>query len=96
MGPILVDAAIRKGFLEYRSLLRTNFVESSLDERLFQLAVEVLLARIQNRNLSPRQGDHGWRVANVVQGRPGILPLDRGIRCVHPGRLGDLGARRIR
>ena len=47
MGPILVDAAMRKGFLEYRSLLRTNFVESSLDERLFQLAVEVLLARIR-------------------------------------------------
>lgn len=46
MGPILVDAAMRKGFLEYRSLLRTNFVESSLDERLFQLAVEVLLVRI--------------------------------------------------
>ena len=45
-GPILVDAAMRKGFLEYRSLLRTNFVESSLEERLFQLAVEVLLARI--------------------------------------------------
>ena len=37
---------MRKGFLEYRSLLRTNFVESSLDERLFQLAVEILLARI--------------------------------------------------
>jgi hypothetical protein len=37
---------MRKGFLEYRSLLRTNFVESSLEERLFQLAVEVLLARI--------------------------------------------------
>jgi energy-coupling factor transporter ATP-binding protein EcfA2 len=46
MGPILIDAAMRKGFLEYRSLLRTNFVESSLDERLFQLAVEVLLACI--------------------------------------------------
>ena len=45
-GPILVDAAMRKGFLEYRSLLRTNFVESSLAERMFQLAVEVLLARI--------------------------------------------------
>ena len=38
---------MRKGFLEYRSRLRTNFVESSLEERLFQLAVEVLLARIQ-------------------------------------------------
>ena len=45
-SPILIDAATRKGFLEYRSLLRTNFVESSLEDRLFQLAVEVLLARI--------------------------------------------------
>jgi energy-coupling factor transporter ATP-binding protein EcfA2 len=45
-SPILIDAAMRKGFLEYRSLLRTNFVESSLEDRLFQLAVEVLLARI--------------------------------------------------
>jgi energy-coupling factor transporter ATP-binding protein EcfA2 len=44
--PILIDATMRKGFLEYRSLLRTNFVESRLEERLFQLAVEVLLARI--------------------------------------------------
>ena len=43
---ILVDAALRKGFLEYRSLLRTNFVEGSLDERLFTLAVQVLLANI--------------------------------------------------
>ena len=37
---------MRKGFPEYRSLLRTNFVESSPEERPFQLAVEVLLARI--------------------------------------------------
>lgn len=44
--PRLVDAALRKGCLEYRSLLRTNFVEGNLDERLFSLAVEVLLARI--------------------------------------------------
>lgn len=45
-NPILIDAAMRKGFLEYRSLLQTNFVEGSMDERLFNLAVAVLLARI--------------------------------------------------
>jgi energy-coupling factor transporter ATP-binding protein EcfA2 len=44
--PRIVDTALRKGYLEYRSLLRTNFVEGNLDERLFKLAVEVLLARI--------------------------------------------------
>ena len=44
--PRVIDAALRKGFLEYRSLLRTNFVEGDLDTSLFKLAVEVLLARI--------------------------------------------------
>lgn len=45
-GDFVFDAAMRKGFLEYRSLLRTNFVDGILEERLFLLAVEVLLARI--------------------------------------------------
>jgi hypothetical protein len=47
--PILTDTAMRKGFLEYRSLLRTNFATSekdNLNERLFNLAVKVLLAQI--------------------------------------------------
>ncbi len=42
----VVDAARRKACLDYRALLRTNFVEGSLEERLFQLAVEVLLFNV--------------------------------------------------
>ncbi len=48
-NPLLIDASMRKGFLEYRSLLRTNFSvheNDNLDNRLFLLAVEVLLNRI--------------------------------------------------
>ncbi len=47
--PISIDTAMRKGFLEYRSLLRTNFTpyaDDNLNERLFHLAVDVLLERI--------------------------------------------------
>src|SRR5262249_54382610 len=40
------DASYRKSFLEYRSLLRTNFPSGHLPEQLFSLAVETLLANV--------------------------------------------------
>ena len=61
-APILIDAAMRKGFLEYRSLLRTNFVESSLEERLFQLAVQVLLVE------PSASGRHAPNSGRVLEG----------------------------
>jgi hypothetical protein len=44
--PIIVDAAIRKAILDYRSILRTSFVDGPVEERLFSLAVEVLLRNV--------------------------------------------------
>jgi hypothetical protein len=42
----LTDAATRAAFLEYRSLLRTNFDVENVKERLFELAVGTLLANV--------------------------------------------------
>jgi hypothetical protein len=42
----IIDASYRKSFLEYRSLLRTNFASGDLPEQLFSLAVETLLANV--------------------------------------------------
>jgi len=65
-GEIVRDAAMRKGFLEYRSLLKTNFVEGTLEERLFNLAVEVLLARIPvTLGGTPRALSEHWRRVRV-------------------------------
>ena len=44
--PLINDAALRKAFLDYRSLLRMSFVEGSLENKLFLLAVEVLLRNV--------------------------------------------------
>jgi hypothetical protein len=43
---LINDAALRKAFLDYRSLLKTSFVEGSLGNKLFLLAVEVLLRNV--------------------------------------------------
>lgn len=62
----VADAALRKGFLEYRSLLRTNFVEGNLDERLFRLAVEVLLSRIPvPLGGTPRMVGEFWKEVQI-------------------------------
>jgi hypothetical protein len=42
----LVDATRRKAFLNYRSLLRTNFGDTANSERLFELTVSVILANV--------------------------------------------------
>lgn len=60
--PTLIDAAMRKGFLGYRSLLQTNFVEGSLDERFFKPAVTVLLAGIPILlSGTPRTVSESWK-----------------------------------
>jgi energy-coupling factor transporter ATP-binding protein EcfA2 len=43
---LVADACLRKAILDYRSLLRTSFVEGSIEERLFSLTVEVLLRNV--------------------------------------------------
>jgi energy-coupling factor transporter ATP-binding protein EcfA2 len=46
-GPASIDISRRRAILDYRSLLRTNYGGQGLEERLFKLAVEVLLTHVE-------------------------------------------------
>ena len=62
--PLINDAALRKAFLDYRSLLRTSFVEGSLEDKLFLLAVDVLLRNVPvtlSGGMNARWGAIGMR-----------------------------------
>jgi energy-coupling factor transporter ATP-binding protein EcfA2 len=63
---ILVDAAMRKGSLDYRRLLRTTFSDGNLEESFFRFAVEVLLEQIPVAiSGSPRPLGEYWRSVHL-------------------------------
>lgn len=66
----IADAILRKGFLEYRSLLRTNFVEGNLDEKLFQLVVDVLLRHVPVTLPGEPERSLGWYWDEVIKRKP--------------------------
>lgn len=93
--PLLADAALRKGFLDYRDLLRTSFGETDLDSRLFQLAVTVLLANVPGPPLAGMPwtlGDYWSIVAqpdnhhkgNLTRAESVINTFNQAIRAVLP------------
>lgn len=68
--PRIADAALRKAFLDYRSLLKTSFVEGPLSSRLFALSVELLLRNVPVTLRGEPERNVGYYWDRVVARRP--------------------------
>ncbi len=66
----LSDAARRKAFLDYRSLLRTNFGDTANSERLFELAVSAILVQVPVTIPGGVESTVGALWQNVLSNKP--------------------------